>query len=358
MSTPWPADQPINVGITYPKEWYRDDAGFENQMKQLEALDSRVRVLLVPLEEPHELRSARRHLSRDEIIERSAPLSDEQRRAFAQLDVALGLDLPTPVSTHAPKLTWFQNLGAGTDHVESTGLYDIGARVTNSAGSNATGIAEFAFGRLVAEWKRFREIDAAQTRHEWANLFGRELSGMTLGLIGLGAIAKAVARRAKAFDMTVVAVRRSGPGGEPVDVADEILGPDGLHAMLGRADSVIAAVPDSPETRGIMDRAAFAAMRPGSFFCNVGRGTLVDEAALIDALNSGHLRGAALDVAHAEPLPADDPLWTVPNLALSAHCSSSPDAMFVNVHRMFNDNLRRFLAGQPLENQVAPPTKG
>jgi phosphoglycerate dehydrogenase-like enzyme len=122
--------------------------------------------------------------------------------------------------------------------------------------------------------------------------------------------------------------------------------------MLDEADAVIAAVPETPETAGLMDAAAFAAMRPGAFFCNVGRGSLVDEAALIDALERGHLGGAALDVASVEPLPADHPLWDAPRLWISSHSASAPAALFVNLHRLFASNLTRFLAGEPLENEV------
>jgi phosphoglycerate dehydrogenase-like enzyme len=115
---------------------------------------------------------------------------------------------------------------------------------------------------------------------------------------------------------------------------------------------VIAAVPETPETTGLMDARAFAAMKPGSFFCNVGRGSLVDETALIDALRREHLRGAALDVASVEPLPVDHPLWDAPNLSLSPHSASAPAALFVNLHELFRDNLTRFLAGDPLRNEV------
>jgi phosphoglycerate dehydrogenase-like enzyme len=132
----------------------------------------------------------------------------------------------------------------------------------------------------------------------------------------------------------------------------ELFATDRLHEMLGKCDVVVSAVPETPETIGLMDRDAIAAMKPGSLFCNVGRGTLLDEDALIDALKSGHLRAAALDVASQEPLPADHPLWDAPNLYLSYHCSSSPAALFVNLHRLWRENIVRWLAGEPLRNEV------
>ena len=122
--------------------------------------------------------------------------------------------------------------------------------------------------------------------------------------------------------------------------------------MLAQCDAVVAAVPETPETVGMLDRAAIRAMRPGAFLCNVGRGSILDEAALAEALRDGHLRGAALDVASVEPLPADDPLWDAPNLYLSFHNASAPSALFRNLHRLLRDNLTRYLAGEPLRNEV------
>jgi phosphoglycerate dehydrogenase-like enzyme len=152
--------------------------------------------------------------------------------------------------------------------------------------------------------------------------------------------------------MHVLATRRLGGPGATAPNVDEVLPTSELHTMLGRADAVAAAVPETPETIGLMDAAAFGSMKPGAFFCNVGRGSLVDEKALIAALENGHLAGAALDVASQEPLPADHPLWDAPNLFLSPHVSTSPSALFPNVHRMFRSNLERFLAGEPLANRV------
>ena len=130
------------------------------------------------------------------------------------------------------------------------------------------------------------------------------------------------------------------------------MGPDGLHDMLGRCDVVVAAVPESPDTHELFDSAAFAAMRDGSMFLNVGRGTLVHEPALADVLHSGKLRAAAIDVAAVEPLPEDSPLWDAPNIYISAHCSTAPDGFLDSVHDVFNRNVALYLAGQPLVNEI------
>jgi phosphoglycerate dehydrogenase-like enzyme len=271
---------------------------------------------------------------------------------FERVDAVVTLDLPFDVGIVAPRLAWVQGVGAGSAQLQSAGLAEAGIRLTTSAGSNAVAIAEFVIGRLLQERKRFREIDALQQVHNWDPLYGAELAGATIGLIGLGAINAAVAARLAPFGVTVLASRRSArPGATAPDVA-ELFPTDQLHEMLARCDTVVSAVPETPETIGLIDATAIAAMRPGAFFCNVGRGTLLDEDALIDALRRGHLRGAALDVASIEPLPADHPLWDAPNLYLSYHCSSSPAALFVNLHRLWRDNITRWLSGEPLRNEV------
>jgi phosphoglycerate dehydrogenase-like enzyme len=342
----------VVVGIFYPTDWYGDPEGFKAEVAALEALDPAIRVVVEGYDEPHALRSARGK-PHDESLRAEAPsLTDAQRAAFGRVEVAIAIDLPFAVDTVAPNLRWVQAVGAGTGQLQSAGLAAAGIRLTTSAGSNAVAIAEFALGRLIQDAKRFREIEALQVEHRWDPLYGTQLAGSTLGLIGLGAINSAVARRAAAMDLRVLATRRSATPGSTAPDVDQLYPTSDLHSMLAECDAVIAAVPETPETVGLVDRAAIAAMKPGAFFCNVGRGSLVDEAALVDALVAGTLRAAALDVASEEPLPADNPLWDAPNLLLSYHCASSPGALFANLHGLVRDNLRRYLDGEPLRNEV------
>lgn len=342
----------VVVGILYPREWYGNADGFADELAALQALDGRVRVLAETYQESHELRTARGKPNADSVRDRVARLTDAQKDAFAQIHVAVAIDLPFDVAGHAPNLQWVQSVGAGTAQLQSAGLADAGIRLTSAAGVNSVGIAEFVLGRVLQHWKHFKALDDAQTRHEWAPVYGQQLAGRTLGLLGFGAINSAVAARAKAFGMRVVATRRSATPGATAPGIDELFPPSELHTMLGRCDVVVAAVPETPETTGMMDAAAFAAMRPGALFCNVGRGSLVDEAALIDALERGHLGAAALDVASVEPLPPDHPLWDAPNVMLSPHAAASPAALFQNLHVLFRDNLARYLRGEPLQNAV------
>ena len=246
-----------------------------------------------------------------------------------------------------------QAIGAGTDHFRGAEL-GPDVVVTNAAGVAAVPIAEFVVGQLLAIWKRFDELADQQRRHVWEPAYGRQVSGLTLGLVGLGAIGTAVAERARALGMRVLAVRRR-PGVDRPPVVDEVVGPEQLSDVLGRVDAVVVCAPATPETRDLFDAAAFAAMRPGAVFCNVGRGSLVDETALLDALRSGHLGAAVLDVTREEPLPADSPLWDAPNVRLSPHSAASLDHYVESVFDLFADNLGRYLRREPLRNVVAHP---
>lgn len=348
-----PTTGPVTIGVLYPPAWAGPPAAFETLLASTRAVDPRLEVVVEPYEEGQHLRTLRgTPAGAAEARRLVVPPTDAQRAVLGRVHAVVAIDLPFDVATLAPHLSWVQGVGAGYGQLLSAGLADAGIRFTNAAGVNAVGIAEFVVGRLIQERKSFRALDAAQVTHEWTPVYGTELAGTTVGLIGLGAIQTAVARRLAAFDVRVLACRRSArPGDTAPDVA-ELFPVDDLGSMLGRCDTVVAAVPETPETIGLMDAAAFAAMRPGSFFVNVGRGSLCDEAALIAALASGHLRGAALDVTRVEPLPADDPLWDAPNLYLSFHCSSAPSALFENLHRLWNANIRRWLDGEPLTNEV------
>lgn len=350
-----PPGDPIEVGVLIPPEWLGDR--YAVALAQLEAVDPRIRVVTEPYSEPHDLRSARGTpgLAPERLaaLRAQAPVVTEaQRAAFARMHVALAIDLPFDVATMAPHLHWVQAVGAGTAQLQTAGLGAAGILLTSAAGVNAVGIAEFVVARVLGHWKHLGTLADAHRRHAWEPTYGRQLAGSTIGLIGLGEINSVVASRLNAFDVRVLATRRSATPGATAPDVDAVFAPADLHAMLAECDAVIAAVPETPETIGVMDAAAFAAMPERAFFCNVGRGSFVDEPALIDALTRGHLGGAALDVAGVEPLPVGDPLWDAPNLALSPHSAASPGAMFVNLLDRFAENLRRHLTGEPLLHQV------
>jgi phosphoglycerate dehydrogenase-like enzyme len=178
--------------------------------------------------------------------------------------------------------------------------------------------------------------------------------GRTMAVVSLGAIGRATARRARAFGMEVLATRRSAAPGETDPDADELWPLGELDAVLARADVVVVAAPATPETADLFDAGRFAAMRPGATFVNVSRGSLVDEAALLDALTSGHLGAAVIDVVKDEPAPPDHPFWDAPRMYLSPHCSASFDRYTDRLFALFEDNLRRLAEGRPLRNAVDP----
>lgn len=348
-----PVTGPIVLGVCYPPAWFGGPEVIAELARGIEALDPRIEVVIEAYDEGQHLRTQRGSPGGTEAARRSAPeLTETQRAMFARVHGVIAIDLPFAVADVAPRLAWVQGVGAGTAQLETAGLADAGIVLTSGAGTNAVGIAEFVVGRLLEERKRYPALREAQARHAWEPQYGTELSGATVGLLGLGAINAAVAHRLQAFAVHVLASRRSAQPGDRAPDVDELYPAADLHAMLGRCDAVVAAVPETPDTIGLMGAEAFAAMAPGSYFVNVGRGTLVDEAALIDALVRGRLRGAALDVASEEPLPPEHPLWDAPNLSLSYHCATTPGAMAGNLHRLWTEQVRRWLAGDPLVNVV------
>jgi len=278
-------------------------------------------------------------------------LTGAAREVWARADATLALDLPAPISEVAPNLRWVQAIGAGIDHLADAGLPDA-VTITNAAGVAAAPIAEFAMSRLLSVWKRLPEIDDEQAQREWKPKFGRTVEGLVLGVIGLGAIGTAVAQRARGFGMYLIGTRRSYKEGQDHPAVDELRGTADLYDVLARCDAIVVSAPGTAETENLFDAAAFAAMKPGALFCNVGRGSLVDEPALIAALEAGHLGAAILDVTREEPLPAADPLWSAPNIYISPHCSAAQDRYTETLLALFADNLERYTRGEALRNVV------
>ena len=280
------------------------------------------------------------------------PLSADLRDALAAAEVMLTLNAPLDLPALAPRLQWIQAIGSGVGQFVPSRLPDGGITLTNAAGVGAVPIAEWVLARILSVYKRLDDHAAQQRSHVWQEAMGASLQGRTAVIVGLGAIGTAVATRLRVFGVHVIGVRRSWTPGATAPDADELVGPDQLHAALGRAHIVVVAAPGTAANENLFDTAAFAAMRRGALFVNVARGSLVDEDALIDALRSGHLRAAAIDVAREEPLPPDSPLWDTPNLTISPHSSASADRYLERVGDLFYDNLARYVAGQELRNVV------
>jgi phosphoglycerate dehydrogenase-like enzyme len=247
-------------------------------------------------------------------------------------------------------LRWIQAASDGVDGLLFPALVASDVVVTNARGVFDDPIAEWAIAAMVAFTTGLDTSVVDQTNRVWTDGRRRDrVAGQHLVVVGPGPIGRATATRAQALGMTVEAVGRSGRSD---DVLGSIVGPDGFHEALGRADHVLDALPLTPDTHAMFDVKAFDAMRPTAHFVNIGRGATVDEDALIDAIRTGAIAGASLDVFVEEPLPADSPLWSLPTVAVSPHISGDVHDWEEAVVGVFVDNLRRFVAGEPLRNPV------
>jgi phosphoglycerate dehydrogenase-like enzyme len=221
--------------------------------------------------------------------------------------------------------------------------------VTNAAGVAAEEMAQYVIGAIFGLYQRFPFFARRQTEHAWDYRTVRSARGARIGLVGLGRTGEAIARRCRQLGLAVVACRASA---KSCDLVDQLYPTTALHDMLPTVDVVVLCAALTPLTRDLFGAAAFAAMRPGGYFINVARGAMVVEEALIDALRSGHLAGAVIDVARTEPLPPDDPLWDAPNLLITPHTSSEYEGWVADAAMMFSANLERWTTGEPLENIV------
>jgi phosphoglycerate dehydrogenase-like enzyme len=345
--------RPVVVGVMYPAEWEtRSPQLLEADLAKLRGIDPRIEVVDVRYVEPDELRTRRGAAPTTDFRHLAPALTAQQQQAFSRVEVVLAMDLPFDVAGLAPNLRWVQGSGAGVSQLTSAGLADAGIRLTTAAGVNAVSISEFVIARLLQIWKRLPEIDDHQRHREWRPTYGREIAGLTLGIVGLGAIGRQVAKRARGMGLTVIAQRRTAKPGDIDPDVDELFGLGGLAELAARSDAIVSAVPETADTIDLFDGTFFAALRPAALFVNVGRGSAVVEEALTEALRSGRLAGAAIDVVRNEPLTSDSPLWDVPNLRISPHSATDPDRFWTNLHELLRENVQRYLAGEPLQNEV------
>lgn len=255
------------------------------------------------------------------------------------------------------RLRFIQSISAGVDQYDKAALGAAGIRLASAQGANANAVSEHAIALILALARRIPEARDNQVKRHWRGMIGDltlredELGGKTLLVVGIGRIGGRLARLAKAFGMTVIGLRRDPANG--AEGADEIHAMSALKAQLPRADIVALTCALTEETRGLMDAAAFAAMRPGTMLVNVARGRVCDETALIAALRSGHIGSAGLDVTAEEPLPADSPLWGMPNVLVTPHTGGETRAYEDNVLDLMEENLARLARGEArLANQV------
>lgn len=313
-----------------------------------------VEIVHVPYFESNELRTSKGlNAGRDPHGLEVPELSDEDRSNLDRADGMVSLDLPAAISELAPKLRWFQGVGAGFDHIDRDALAAMGVTQTNASGIAAVPIAEFVVARLLQVWKHLRSLDAGQEERAWVEQYGMQMEGRTLCIVGLGAIGRALAVRARAFGMTVLATRGSAQPGDADPDVDELWPASSLDDILPRCDAMVLCLPAAPEVQDLMDARRIALMPEGSILVNVARGMHVVESDLLAALESGHLGAAVLDVTRQEPLPPEDPLWSAPNLYLSPHSAVSLDRYEATLFDLVADNLGRLLGGDDLRNVVS-----
>ncbi|MFD5226746.1 D-2-hydroxyacid dehydrogenase [Microbacterium sp. NPDC058342] len=250
-----------------------------------------------------------------------------------------------------PKLNWVHVAAVGVDASLSDEVRSRGIRFTNSRGVTAESMAEFALSFLLAFAKDLPRFTADKQARVWNPVETRMLSGSDLVVVGMGAVSRELARRAQALGMTVTGVGRR-PRTEPVEHFDSVVTQDELREVLGNADYVVLATPLTAKTEGMFGPEEFAAMSSEAVLVNIGRGPVVQEEALLQALRSGGIRGAALDVVPREPLAPDHELWSMQNVILTPHISADFRGWEAAMVDLFIDNLRRWIDSRPLRNVV------
>lgn len=277
-----------------------------------------------------------------------------------------------PVPEQTPNLRWVQLDSAGIDHIVDSPIWRSEVVLTTLAGVAPTNMAEHALLMMLAFGHHLRQLIDLQARREWPALEDRrarftpdELRGATVGIVGYGSIGRELGRIAHALGMRVIAVTRQGsvntpslryqvrglealPGTTP----DEVVPPEGLRSVAATCDYLVMLCPHTAATHHLVDETVLRSMKRGSVLINIARGGVVDEAALVRVLDDGWLGGAALDVFEDEPLPADSPLWSMDRVIISPHVAGFTAGYDQRVGELFEENLRRYLADEPLLNEV------
>jgi phosphoglycerate dehydrogenase-like enzyme len=288
--------------------------------------------------------------------------------AHPDTEVLYTFNVPGNALEVAPQLRWIQLHSAGVDHLLDSPLMGSDVAITTSSGIHATPIAEYVMASMLAHRWRVPFWTHCQREARWPSgrwdLYARpELRDSTLGILGYGSIGREVGRMGRAFGMRVLALRSSplrpgndysppGTGDPEGAIPERIYTPGELHEMLAECDYVVVALPLTLHTRHLIGAAELRAMKPGAYLVNIARGEIVDEEALVRALEEGQIAGTGLDVFEQEPLPPDSPLWGLDNALISPHVAGFTPRYDERAATLFAENLARYLAGQPLLNLV------
>lgn len=277
---------------------------------------------------------------------------EELDALLAEAEVLFGFVPPQNIIARAPRLKWFQVTSAGVDRHQGTELWNSKVILTGVSGIHATPIGEFVMGLMLMFAKNTPlSFKMMQTR-EWQRYMSGTLRGKTVGIIGLGHIGGEVARLSKAFGMKVIATRRSAKTEGKTKNVDLLLPSSRMKELLGQSDYVVLTLPLTPDTKHIIGEAELKAMKPTAYIMNIGRGPLIDQEALIKALDEKRIAGAGLDVTVPEPLPKENRLWDFENVILSPHISGGMEDYMLRATELFCENLKRYVAGKKLLNVI------
>jgi len=254
-----------------------------------------------------------------------------------------------------PNLKWVHSATAGVERVLTPIALERGLAITNARGVFSDPIAEYVLMMVLAVSRRLPQLLELHREKTWQPLAGREMSDLTIGVVGLGSIGRRVAELAVTCGSRVIAIRRhTGESAEGVAGISEVLTPDHLAELMAQSDFIVLALPLTPETEDLFDAEMLAHAKPGAWLINVARGALVDEREIVRAIREGRLGGAVLDAFREEPLPADSELYDTPNVIVTPHTSWSSGRVLDRSIELFCDNLSRFARGEPLLNLVDP----
>ena len=291
-------------------------------------------------------------------IERTEEQESRWRRYLETADILFDFDIThqEDLPALAPNLIWLQATSSGIGQFVKRMGYDRSLPntiFTTARGVHAQPLAEFCLLSMLTFTKRFAHVQREQRQKHWERYAATDLDGRTLGIVGVGAVGREVARVARALHMVVLGVDKYTDEIDPVTLnLDELHPTSRLQEVLRRSEFLVLSLPHTPETERIMGKAEFSLLPKGAVFINIGRGPTVDEPALVEALSSGHLGGACLDVFEKEPLPVESPLWEMPNVLVSPHSASTSDRENRRITDLFCENLRRFLAEESFINRL------
>lgn len=280
-----------------------------------------------------------------------APDQSSAMKFFSSAEVLFG-DIPQEQFVQMPSLRWVQISTVGADRFLYPDLLRSNVVLCCSKGMHKYQMTELLFGLMIGIVRELFSYHDFQKDGEWTSTLIKKsevIAGKTLGIVGLGSIGSQMAKVAKSFGMNVIGVKKT-PG--PVECVDEVLPPSQMEKLLKNSDHVVNVTPLTPETRRLFGAKEFSMMKPSAVFYNLGRGASIDESALMEALEKGTIRAAALDVFVEEPLPKNNPLWKTKNIFITPHVGGPVPHYNHLLTEIFIDNLKRFLAGQPLATVV------